>query len=89
MEDMGEGTYLFCGLQAFISACETSEDTLVYDIYKDVRRTRGSMPYFRDASVQCMLVRILYTYSNAHPEVSYNQVLVVFPPCPSCSAKPL
>uniref|UniRef100_K3W7N5 Rab-GAP TBC domain-containing protein n=1 Tax=Globisporangium ultimum (strain ATCC 200006 / CBS 805.95 / DAOM BR144) TaxID=431595 RepID=K3W7N5_GLOUD len=57
----------------FIHSCEATEDALLYDIYKDVRRTRGSMPYFRDPVVQCMLIRILYTYSNAHPEVSYNQ----------------
>lgn len=45
----------------------------MYDIYKDVRRTRGAMPFFRKASVQSMLIRILYTYSHAHPEISYNQ----------------
>lgn len=45
----------------------------MYDIYKDVRRTRGAMSFFRKASVQCMLIRILYTYSHAHPEISYNQ----------------
>lgn len=45
----------------------------MYDIYKDVRRTRGAMPFFRKDSVQSMLIRILYTYSHAHPEISYNQ----------------
>lgn len=63
------------GVQDFIEACEASEDNLVYDIFKDVRRTRGSMPFFRELSTQCSLIRILYTYSKAHPEISYNQVL--------------
>lgn len=31
------------------------------------------MAFFRLASVQAILVRVLYTYSMAHPEVSYNQ----------------
>ncbi len=46
---------------------------MLYAIYKDVIRTRGTMEFFRDASLQCMLIRILYTYSKAHPEISYNQ----------------
>lgn len=54
--------------------CESSEDLLFHNIYKDVRRTRGSMPFFHEPSVQCMLVRILYTYSSEYPEISYNQV---------------
>ncbi|TYZ65232.1 hypothetical protein PybrP1_012328 [[Pythium] brassicae (nom. inval.)] len=57
----------------FMTACEASDDSLVYDIFKDVRRTRGAMPFFRELSTQSMLVRVLYTYSRAHPEVSYNQ----------------
>lgn len=65
---------LLMALQAFMNACEASEDNLVYDIYKDVRRTRGAMPFFRELATQSMLVRVLYTYSRAHPEVSYNQV---------------
>ncbi|TMW60790.1 hypothetical protein Poli38472_000832 [Pythium oligandrum] len=59
--------------EEFIAACETTEDSLLYSIFKDVYRTQGSMDYFRSASVQCMLIRILYTYSNAHPGISYNQ----------------
>ncbi|DAZ93324.1 TPA: hypothetical protein N0F65_003275 [Lagenidium giganteum] len=59
--------------QEFLSSCEVSEDSLLHNIYKDVRRTRGAMDYFRDAAVQRWLIRILYTYSRAHPEVSYNQ----------------
>ncbi|KAJ0401216.1 hypothetical protein ATCC90586_010169 [Pythium insidiosum] len=59
--------------EEFLDACETSEDILLHNIYKDVRRTRGAMDFFRDGKLQCMLIRILYTYSNAHPEVSYNQ----------------
>ncbi|GLD91860.1 hypothetical protein PINS_up000393 [Pythium insidiosum] len=59
--------------ESFLEACETSEDILLHNIFKDVRRTRGAMDFFRDGKLQCMLVRILYTYSNAHPEISYNQ----------------
>ncbi|RLN74038.1 hypothetical protein BBJ28_00000363 [Nothophytophthora sp. Chile5] len=59
--------------EAFLTACETTEDTLLYGIYKDVRRTRGDMPHFREPHVQCLLIRVLYVYSVTHPEVSYNQ----------------
>jgi hypothetical protein len=47
---------------------------LLYDIYKDVRRTRGHVGYFRDPQVQALMIRVLYTYSKTHPAVSYNQV---------------
>lgn len=32
------------------------------------------MSFFRDPQVQALMVRVLYTYSMAHPAVSYNQV---------------
>ncbi|KAG6586813.1 tbc1 domain family member 5 [Phytophthora cinnamomi] len=57
----------------FLTMCETSADNLLYSIYKDVRRTRGDMPYFRDPVVQCLLIRVLYVYSTTHSEISYNQ----------------
>ncbi|KAE8901111.1 hypothetical protein PF005_g3353 [Phytophthora fragariae] len=57
----------------FLTMCETSTDNLLYSIYKDVRRTRGDMPYFRDPVVQCLLIRVLYVYSTTHSEISYNQ----------------
>jgi hypothetical protein len=59
--------------EAFLADCETSADNLLYNIYKDVRRTRGDMPFFRDAVVQCLLIRVLYVYSVTHAEISYNQ----------------
>ncbi|KAF1778253.1 WLM domain [Phytophthora cactorum] len=37
----------------------TSTDNLLYSIYKDVRRTRGEMPFFRDPFVQCLMIRVL------------------------------
>ncbi|KAG6974256.1 hypothetical protein JG688_00003140 [Phytophthora aleatoria] len=57
----------------FLTMCETSTDNLLYSIYKDVRRTRGEMPFFRDPFVQCLLIRVLYVYSATHSEISYNQ----------------
>lgn len=57
----------------FVQQCEVAEDTLLHDIYKDVRRTRCAMDFFRDEAVQRMLIRVLYSYSCAHPEISYNQ----------------
>ncbi|GMF16594.1 unnamed protein product [Phytophthora fragariaefolia] len=57
----------------FLTMCETSTDNLLYSIYKDIRRTRGDMPYFREPVVQCLLIRALYVYSITHSEISYNQ----------------
>ncbi|KAG3175385.1 hypothetical protein PC128_g17777 [Phytophthora cactorum] len=57
----------------FLTMCETSTDNLLYSIYKDVRRTRGEMPFFRDPFVQCLMIRVLYVYSATHSEISYNQ----------------
>ncbi|KAG7390635.1 TBC1 domain, member 5 [Phytophthora pseudosyringae] len=59
--------------EEFLTRCETSTDNLLYSIYKDVRRTRGEMPYFRDPVVQCLMIRVLYVYSATHSEISYNQ----------------
>ncbi|GMF17611.1 unnamed protein product [Phytophthora lilii] len=59
--------------EEFLTTCETSSDDLLYSIYKDVRRTRGEMPYFRDPVVQCLMIRVLYVYSATHSEISYNQ----------------
>ncbi|KAL4171684.1 hypothetical protein KRP22_009774 [Phytophthora ramorum] len=59
--------------EEFLAACETSSDNLLYSIYKDVRRTRGDMPYFRDPIAQCLMIRVLYVYSATHAEISYNQ----------------
>lgn len=59
--------------EEFLSLCETSTDSLLYSIYKDVRRTRGEMPFFRDPFVQCLMIRVLYVYSTTHSEISYNQ----------------
>lgn len=58
----------------FVASCEVSPDVLLYDIFKDVRRTRGAMVHFRDPHVQALMIRVLYTYSAAHPDISYNQV---------------
>lgn len=60
--------------QEFVESCDASQDVLLYDIYKDVRRTRGHIGYFRDPQVQALMIRVLYTYSKTHPAVSYNQV---------------
>ncbi|KAG1713089.1 hypothetical protein DVH05_000817 [Phytophthora capsici] len=59
--------------EEFLTMCEASTDNLLYSIYKDVRRTRGEMPFFRDAVVQCLMIRVLYVYSTTHSEISYNQ----------------
>ncbi|KAG7397236.1 TBC1 domain, member 5 [Phytophthora boehmeriae] len=59
--------------EEFLTACETTTDHLLYNIYKDVRRTRGEMEFFRDPVVQCLLIRVLYVYSLTHSEISYNQ----------------
>ncbi|ETL36499.1 hypothetical protein F441_11860 [Phytophthora nicotianae CJ01A1] len=59
--------------EEFLSQCETSTDNLLHNIYKDVRRTRGEMPFFRDPIVQCLMIRVLYVYSATHSEISYNQ----------------
>ncbi|RLN44103.1 hypothetical protein BBJ29_003774 [Phytophthora kernoviae] len=59
--------------EEFLTVCETTTDHLLYNIYKDVRRTRGEMEFFRDPVVQCLLIRVLYVYSVTHSEISYNQ----------------
>eukprot|EP00644_Phytophthora_capsici_P003940 jgi/Phyca11/533605/estExt2_fgenesh1_pg.C_PHYCAscaffold_150095 len=48
-------------------------DAICSAIERDVRRTRGEMPFFRDAVVQCLMIRVLYVYSTTHSEISYNQ----------------
>ncbi|CEG39602.1 tbc1 domain family member 5 q92609 [Plasmopara halstedii] len=57
----------------FLTLCETSTNSLLYNIYKDVRRTHGELPFFRDPFVQCVMIRVLYIYSITHSEISYNQ----------------
>jgi TBC1 domain family protein 5 len=60
--------------EQFLAMCDsTTENALLYAIYKDVRRTRSAMEYFCQPALQCLLVRVLYIYSKTHINISYNQ----------------
>ncbi|OQR81887.1 hypothetical protein THRCLA_11312 [Thraustotheca clavata] len=51
----------------------TNTTALLHSIYRDVIRTRCSMPYFREPHIQTMMIRILYIYAQVHPRFGYHQ----------------
>eukprot|EP00939_MAST-03C_sp_MAST-3C-sp1_P000003 g3.t1 len=54
----------------------TKEDTLkhlAWEIVKDLRRTHGSSPYFRERSTQELMLRILLIYAMENKDIRYRQ----------------
>lgn len=46
---------------------------LAWAIYKDVLRTKGEIQYFRQETIQAIILRVLLVWSLEHSEVGYKQ----------------